>query len=169
MYTSSNYTYIYFTAFNTESISFYYRNSSTSTSYRVYYAIYDATTGSSISSSSTTSTSYNYVNFTITAGHVYYIRLYKYSSSYSPTFYFYFTGLTARAAGGIASPTNVYMTKGVSYDELCILPHDFTRDGYKFLGWFDLEGKQYTDENGLLLTKWNYIGNITLYARWELL
>ena len=165
--TSGQYTYLYFTAFNTETVSFYYKNSSTSSYYRVYYAIYDAITGSSLSSGSTYSTGYSSTSFNVTAGHAYYIRLYKYNASYNPTFSCYFTGMTQRAAGGGRAVTNVYKVENVAYDSLVTIPHDFAREGYKFAGWFDAAGKQYTDENGALLEKWNVIGDITLYAHWE--
>ena len=78
--------------------------------------------------------------------------------------------MSARPAGGKApSPSNIYKTITISYDYEGTLPHDFSRDGYKFIGWFDSEGNQYTDENGTLLSKWSYDGNVTLYAHWEAL
>ncbi len=166
---SSDYSYYYFTAYNTETINFYYRNNYSSSSYTAYFDIYDVTADSNVVSGSTYSTSYSSTSFTVTEGHVYYMRLYKYSTSYSPTFYCYFEGANFRAAGGYGPDENVYREIDVSYNTQIALPHGCTRDGYRFVGWFDINGNQYTDENGNLLTAWELFSDVTLYAHWELI
>ena len=40
------------------------------------------------------------------------------------------------------------------------------RGGYTFIGWFDINGKQYTDRNGVSFSVWDETSNKTLYAQW---
>jgi len=40
------------------------------------------------------------------------------------------------------------------------------KDGYTFIGWFDDNGKQYTDRYGVSLNVWDEENNKTLYAQW---
>ncbi len=42
-----------------------------------------------------------------------------------------------------------------------------TIEGYKFIGYFDVNGVQYTDEYGNSLLNYNNEGNITLYEKWQ--
>lgn len=169
LYTSSTYTYVYFTAFNSETAYFYYRTSSSSTNYRVYYMIYDVTANSQVTSGSTYSSVYSYNSLSLTKDHIYYIRLYKAYSSYYPTFSFYFNSMSPKAAGGHGPDSNIYKIEKVEYGYSGTLPHGFTRDGYKFVGWFDEHDNQFTDENGQLLVSWSMLQDVTLYAHWELI
>ena len=40
-------------------------------------------------------------------------------------------------------------------------------EGYRFLGWFDAAGTQYTDESGKSLSAWNVAEDTALYAHWQ--
>ena len=40
-------------------------------------------------------------------------------------------------------------------------------EGYRFLGWFDAAGTQYTDESGKSLSAWNVAEDTALYAHWR--
>ena len=169
---SSAYNYHYFTAYKSETVSFYYRNyTSSSTSYRIYFMMYDVTAGSTvISNSGCTNTSFYSMSISLTAGHVYYLRTYRYNSSYSPTFNFYFYNMSGPTDGGLFDPSETLtLTKEVTYDSDYTLPTNIQRDGYKFLGWFDEEGNQYTDEYGKSLLPWKTTNGMTLYAHWEAL
>ena len=40
-------------------------------------------------------------------------------------------------------------------------------EGYRFLGWFDAAGTQYTDDSGKSLSVWNVAEDTALYAHWR--
>lgn len=61
------------------------------------------------------------------------------------------------ARGGKVSPENVTVTYGQPVGELPAA----TREGYDFVGWFDLDGNQYTAD-----TVYTLDDNITLSAKW---
>lgn len=61
------------------------------------------------------------------------------------------------ARGGKVSPENVTVTYGQPVGELPAA----TRDGYDFVGWFDLDGNEYTAD-----TVYTVDDNITLSAKW---
>lgn len=61
------------------------------------------------------------------------------------------------ARGGKISPENVTVTYGQPVGELPAA----TREGYDFVGWFDLDGNQYTAD-----TVYTLDDNITLSAKW---
>ena len=104
---SSNANYTYFTILKDGTYNLYYKNGSSSTNYRTYMYIYNATQGTVIKSNTyISSTSYSYVSFTAKAGDVIYVRNYRYSTSsdsFYTTFYMYVTGGGTPAAGGIVS------------------------------------------------------------------
>lgn len=106
---SSNAKYTYFTVLKDGTYKLYYKNGSSSTSYRTYMYVYNATQGTTIKSNTyISSTSYSYVSFTAKAGDVIYVRNYRYStssSSYYSTFYMYVTDVNTPTAGGISVTT----------------------------------------------------------------
>ncbi len=106
---SSNAQYTYFTVLQDGTYNLYYKNGSSSTNYRTYLYIYNATQETAIKSNTyISSTSYSYVSFTAKAGDVIYVRNYRYStssSSYYSTFYMYVTGGNTPQTGGKMSAT----------------------------------------------------------------
>lgn len=165
--TSSSYpNYLYFVAQKTGSVDFYYKTSSSSSGYYVYFSIYDVTYGTYLRNNSYIS-NYDYYSITLslTAGHTYYIRAYRYNTSYSPTFYFYFSGYELPTAGGTTASVS-----NVTYDSDFTLPYNTVkRNGYAFAGWYDEEGNQYTDEYGKSISKWTDANDIDLYAKWDII
>ena len=61
------------------------------------------------------------------------------------------------ARGGKVSPENLTVTFGQAVGELPAA----TREGYDFVGWFDLDGNEYTAD-----TVYTTDDNITLSAKW---
>jgi len=96
---SSSARYTYFTALTSGTYKLYFRNSSSSSSYRNYFYVYNVTQGKEIKAETLlSSTSWSSVSFSVNAGDVIYVRNYKYSSS--SYVYFYVTGASTPEAGG---------------------------------------------------------------------
>ena len=171
-WTSSSYKkHIYMVAEETGTHYIYFKNSTTSSSYKYYLQIYNLTTETTIKSNATvSSTSYTYQSFTCSKGDVIVISLYRYSTSYSEyysTAYFYFSGfgIPATSTAKAELSTNEYEYKNdstysesVKFDENYTLPTP-VRTGYAFDGWYCGETKV---EN----SKWNYANDVTLTAKW---
>ena len=95
---------IYFAALTGGSIKLYYSNgnSSTSSYYRIYMSVYNVTTGTTIRSNSYFSnSSFSSLSFNANAGDVIRVSVYRYNTSYSPTFRMYLTGATLPSDGGV--------------------------------------------------------------------
>ena len=128
--------YVYFRALRTGSYTFGYKNSSTSSSYATYYYIYDVTAGTVLSANtSVTSTSFATKSLSLTEGHVYYVRLYRYSSNYNPTFSIYLSGTLKPTAGG-KTTGNIEVSNYMIAAEESVTLVAKTQEGYTFLGWY---------------------------------
>ena len=95
---------IYFAALTGGSIKLYYSNgnSSTSSYYRIYMSVYNVTTGTTIRSNSYFSnSSFSSLSFNANAGDVIRVSVYRYNTSYSPTFRMYLTGTALPSDGGV--------------------------------------------------------------------
>ena len=95
---------IYFAALTGGNIKLYYSNgnSSTSSYYRIYMSVYNVTTGTTIRSNSYFSnSSFSSLSFNANAGDVIRVSVYRYNTSYSPTFRMYLTGATLPSDGGV--------------------------------------------------------------------
>ena len=108
--TSSNANYTYFTILKDGTYNLYYKNGSSSSSYRTYFYMYNATRGATIQSNTyISSTSYSQVSFTAKAGDVIYVRTYRYntsSTSYYTDFSMYLSGVATPVMGGIFNCDN---------------------------------------------------------------
>jgi len=106
--TSSVYTY--FTILTDGEYSINYKNGSSSTNYKTYLYIYNATQNTVIKSNSAiSSTAYSSISFSAKAGDVIYVRNYRYSTtstSHYTKFYMYVTGATLPVDGGISVGTS---------------------------------------------------------------
>ena len=97
---------IYFAALTGGSIKLYYSNgnSSTSSYYRIYMSVYNVTTGTAIRSNSYFSnSSFSSLSFNANAGDVIRVSVYRYNTSYSPTFRMYLTGAALPSDGGLST------------------------------------------------------------------
>lgn len=59
-----------------------------------------------------------------------------------------------------------YPLHTVVFNETFVLPK-ISKAGYDFLGWFDADNIQYTDNEGNSLIYWDKADYSTLYAHWE--
>ena len=66
--------------------------------------------------------------------------------------------------GGNQLTTN---TKEVVFDQNFVFPVA-TRTEATFIGWFDSDGKQYANNQGLSILNWDVVGNTTLYAHYKI-
>ena len=159
---SSYQIYIYLTANESGTHRIYFKNGSSSSSYRTYIGVYNLTTNNTIASSYRYSnTSYDYFSFDCNAGDV--IVICAYRSNYSTDAYFYFEGFNSITSTA-AVTANSYLsgsthTQRVEYGSAYTLPTPI-RPGYSFTGWFDANGNQVTDGT------WNGNSDITLTAGW---
>lgn len=162
---SSAQNYYYFTALKTGSCSLYYKTSSNLSSARIYLTVYDVTASTTVVSQFYMSnySSYNYKTLSLIQGHTYYVSTYRYNTGSSPTLYMYFSGYPTPEAGGKACDSFV-ATVTYSLNYSIKVP---SIQGYTFLGYFDSENNQYTDENGNSLAPWTLTyGGVILYGKW---
>ena len=170
---SSAYNYDYFTVLNDGTYYIYYKTSSTASYYRIYLYICNQTKGTVIKSNGYISnTSYVLYSFTASAGDVIYLRTYRYSTSYSPTFSFYISGMKyPNAGGGVSNGYKLLFnsTGGTSVpsqiiDKNGIITYPTTipiRSGYSFTGWYkDSSCTQLFDFTS------NIYCDTTVYAGW---
>lgn len=61
---------------------------------------------------------------------------------------------------------NTYQNKKVSYGSAYKLLVRSV-EGYKFIGYFDSDGNQYTDEYGNSIFDYNVVGDLILFEKWE--
>ena len=97
---------IYFAALTGGNIQLYYSNGNGSTSsyYRIYMSVYNVTTGTTIRSNSYFSySSFSSLSFNANAGDVIRVSVYRYNTSYSPTFRMYLTGTALPSDGGLST------------------------------------------------------------------
>ena len=132
--------YVYFTALNGGTYTFYYKTSSSSSSYATYFYVYNVTKNQVILSNTRRySTSYASSTFTANAGDVIYIRTYRSNTNYSSNYSFYITGGIVPSAGGAFEGIN----KNVNTDGIGVVAGEqitisATSDyGYIWLGWYD--------------------------------
>ncbi len=167
--TSSSYkNHIYVVAEEAGTHYIYFKNSSSSSSYRYYLQITNLTTGQNIRGNSTvSSTYYNYVNFDCNAGDVIVLSLYKYSSySYNySTAYIYFEGFGSTTSLAIAENSEYVYSEDATYSEQIIygtklaLPTP-SRPGYRLVGWYNGEDKIEPGD-------WCYDHDLSLTPKWE--
>ena len=164
---SSSQKYIYLVANESGTHFIYYKNGSSSSSYKTYIGVTNLTTNKTIKSTTfCSSTSYDFLKFTCNAGDVIAINLYK--SSQPTNAYFYFSGFNTPTSSAVAADLAkedgmIYDDKSthvdtVKYNENYTLPTP-TRTGYTFGGWFNSGTKV---QSGA----WNIASNVTLKARW---
>ncbi|MDE7161282.1 MAG: InlB B-repeat-containing protein, partial [Anaeroplasmataceae bacterium] len=162
---TKNYAYFYAEA---DSFTIYLKNSQTSgtSSYRVYYSIYNVTKDSYIRNDFSLDPSSYYTQLSISnveKGDLLYISVRRYSSYYNPQVQFYFSGISKPTS------TSEYDPKfTIEYGSIVTFPIA-TNSGYTFEGYYldaDLTIK-ITDETGKLLEGWEYTEEQTLYAKWS--
>ena len=154
---SSNIVYTYFNVNKTATYKIYYSSSHYSSSYGVYFKIYNLTSGVTIkSNSSYYSTSFSYISFNAKAGDVIYIAMYNYYG-YSCYSYVYFEGFNE-----LTETTTGVEHIQVSFDSAFELPEP-TKDGYKFLGWYNNDDTLVS--NGI----WKLTNGLHLTAKWEVI
>ena len=104
--------YTYFAILKDGTYKLYYKNGSSSSSYRTYIEVYNETQQTTIKSNTyISSTSFSYVSFTAKAGDVIYVRNYRYSTSssnYYTTFSMYLNGAVTPTAGGLIPATGAH-------------------------------------------------------------
>lgn len=109
---SSNALYTYFAILKDGTYKLYYKNGTSSASYRTYIEVYNETQQTTIKSNTyISSISFSYVSFTAKAGDVIYVRNYRYStisSSYYTTFSMYLNGAVTPTAGGLIPATGAH-------------------------------------------------------------
>ena len=109
--------------------------------------------------------------FEVTAGKTYGFSIsLPYTSNYERTFLVYFSDFEIPTEGGTSLPgsggTVILETVDLIFDQPFVLPCDYIRPGYNFIGWYDEDENQITDEYGNSLTDWNIPECMSLYARW---
>ena len=132
--------YVYFTALNGGTYTFYYKTSSSSSSYATYFYVYNVTKNQVILSNTRRySTSYASSTFTANAGDVIYIRTYRSNTNYSSNYSFYITGGIVPSSGGTFEGIN----KNVNTDGIGVVAGEqitisaASNYGYIWLGWYD--------------------------------
>lgn len=160
--------YVYFTTLSGGSYSFYYVTSASSTLNSAYFYVYNATQGKAIMENTlANSTSFHSKSFTADAGDVIYVRIYRYSTSYTSNYSFYVKGDSIPADGGVFNGVN----KDVNTDGTGVVAGEqitisATSDyGYVWLGWYNGEELVSTDltytfnmpsESVVYTAKWTY-------------
>ena len=155
--------YLYLVAQEYGTHYIYFKNSSSTSSYRYYLQIDNLTKDTTIKSNGTVgSTTYSYVNFICDEGDIIVISIYKYDVS--STAYLYFSGFNAVTSTATAS-SEAYVyndddsyTVYTTYDSTLTLPEP-TRPGYTFAGW-------YNGSTRVVDGTWNYTTNLTLTPAW---
>lgn len=160
--------YVYFTALSGGSYSFYYVTSASSTLNSAYFYVYNATQGKAIMENTlANSTSFYSKSFTADAGDVIYVRIYRYSTSYTSNYSFYVKGDSIPADGGVFNGVNKDVntdgTGVVAGEQITIsAKSDY---GYVWLGWYNGEELVSTDltytfnmpsESVVYTAKWTY-------------
>lgn len=102
--------------------------------------------------------------YNVTAGEVYEVRVRGFSASASGTATLSLNGSTVVADGGHTQAGN---KASATYGEAFTLPVPTTDNNYKFLGWQDVNGVMYTDENGSSLRAWDKDEDTVLFSKWE--
>lgn len=159
--------YFEFTALKSQSARFYYMQNMSGSNYSVKFRL-RSTTGSFDKTVTSTNNVFQSYSLNLEKGKLYQLQISRVNSSYTPSAYFYFTGITYSDDGAIPERNSTYITKEIIFGDDYTFSHDYTRNGYTFLGYFDKDGRQYTDEEGNGLSTWNVAEDITLYAHWLL-
>lgn len=144
---SSSKKHFYFVAEESGAHSVFYKNSSSSSSYGFYITVNNLTTNTVLfSSSNYYQTTYSEASFNCNAGDVISISLYRYSSSYSPYAYIYFSGFSnapqSTATADITRPSEYVYKEGastditVTYGQPFALPTITFPSNELFLGWY---------------------------------
>lgn len=156
----------YFVFDTTVSATIYYKNSSSSSSYRTYLTIYNLSQGTTIlSQTQTYSTSYSSYTFMANVGDVIRINTDYYSNE--AYLYYYFE---SSAGWGMPQTCEIVALTSLTFtykygdcDRFLPVP---LKDGYSFIGYFLGNGAKMTDSNGYLIYQLKY-ENVTLFAHWE--
>ncbi len=106
------------------------------------------------------------ITYNVTAGQVYYLHVRGLTSSTNGTVQLSILGESVPTPKGTRLPTS-YFT--VSYDNEYIIPMPSNREGFEFLGWYDADGNQYTDNTGRCLVPYTHLNDIILYSKWNVL
>ena len=166
--TSSNQYHYYVVAGETGTHKIYFKNSTSSSSYRYCLRIYNLTTGTMIRNNATvTNATYSYTSFECSVGDVIVLSIYKYSnsSSYYSTASFYFEGFSSMASSSVADfdeyvyATDSSYSEQVTYGTTVTLPTPVKADK-TFAGWYNGD---IPVESGA----WNLASDVTLTAKWE--
>lgn len=102
------------------------------------------------------------VNAIVNAGDV--IRIYSFATSSLSGTTLRVEGITTPIDGGLAYDTSKDIN--VSYDSNFYIPVR-SLEGYIFVGYFDANGVQYTDEDGNSLDVYKEEQDVILYEKWE--
>ena len=162
--TSTSANYYYFTAYKSGSYTIYgeYKTGD------FYYYVHNVTRNTTAVSSTNlhSGNASKSATFTANAGDVFYVRVYKYSSTSSNgSGTLYITGAGYPTAGGKASVETEQVTFG-SDTFVFSVP---TQTGYTFAGWYDGAngtGTQYTDAYGVSVRAWDKDADTTLHPKW---
>ena len=156
--------YHYFTALSDGPFTFHYKSSDGT------FRIWNETTGEAVTNQiHDYQNTWKSISINGTAGDVFYIEVFGNTYPLSGL-YTYFTDVSSIPDGGCSIvTTHHYGTTNITFDGEYTIPCDIEREGYVFIGWFDENGVQYTDENGVCLQPWHVSQNTTLYAHWEVI
>ncbi len=105
-----------------------------------------------------------HIVYNVTAGKTYYIGARAFSSTTVGTATVSISGNTTVADGGYAVTAS---KSSATYGESFALPVPEAREGYKFLGYADIDGVMYTDLNGNSVKTWDKGEDTTLHSVWE--
>ena len=163
---SSSYADTYATYFiiDKANTKMYYRNSSSSSSYRIYFKVENITDGTTIKSygSYITNTSFSSLTLNADIGDV--IKISAYYYSYSSSLRMYFTGTDNTSTATVSS----YLTtvnNDIEYNSEYTLPK-LEKTGYLFFGYYtepNGEGTKLTDENGNSITNYSFAEDKEIY------
>ena len=100
------------------------------------------------------------ITYNVVAGTLYYIAIKGTTASSNGT-----AEISVNWQGNcsISGTTFEDRIKRITYSTKYILPDNVVKEGYRFIGWFDEDGTQYT--SGI----WEYTSDVHLYARFEAL
>lgn len=104
------------------------------------------------------------ITYSVKAGEAYVITVYGYSQAVQGTSTLSVSGNATVAAGGKAYLPHLYE---IASGEMFRLPVPEAREGFKFLGWADEDGKFYTNAMGISLKAWDGTADVVLQEAWE--
>ena len=105
-----------------------------------------------------------HIVYNVTAGETYYIGTKAFSSTTMGTATVSISGDTTVSDGGYTVTTRKTQ---ITYGTAFTLTVPTARDGYKFLGYADINGVIYTDKDGKSVKNWDKDEDTILYSVWE--